>query len=106
MSDWYVWGAIAGIVLATILTRSSLLVVGLHARLPPAIEAALRYAPACALTSVIVPDLLYQGGELQLAFDNYRLLAGVAGIAIFAAFRNTMGTIVGGMIAFWLLALS
>ena len=105
MSDWYVWGAIAGIVLATILTRSSLLVVGLHSRLPPAIEAALRYAPACALTSVIVPDLLYQGGELRLALDNYRLLAGLAGITIFAVFRSTMGTMIGGLIAFWLLAL-
>lgn len=106
MSDWYVWGAIAGVVLATIVTRSALLVVGLHARLPPAVEAALRYAPACALTAVIVPDLLYQGGELRLTFDNYRLLAGIAGIAIFAAFRNTIGTIVGGMIVFWLLALT
>jgi len=106
MSDAYVWGAIAGIVFATILTRSALLVVGLHARLPKAVEAALRYAPACALTAVIVPDLLYLNGELRLALDNYRLLAGLAGIAIFAAFRSTMGTIIGGMFVFWLLALT
>jgi branched-subunit amino acid transport protein len=100
---WYLWLAIAAITLATFLTRSSLHLIGSQLRLPPQLEVALRYAPACALTAIIVPDLFLSQGVLDLSLGNTRLLAGVAGVAIFAASRSTIGTIAGGMLAFWLL---
>lgn len=103
MIDGYVLGAIAGLVLATFLTRSTLLLFGSSLLLPPALEAALRYAPACALAAIIVPDLLLQNGVPAWTPDNHRLLAGIAGAAIFVAFRNTFATIIGGMATFWLL---
>jgi branched-subunit amino acid transport protein len=40
---------------------------------------------------------------VRLGLDNPRLLAGVAGTAIFVLSRSTIGTIVGGMAAFWVL---
>jgi len=103
MIELYVLGAIAGISLATFVTRSALLLFGSTLQLPPALEAALRFAPACALAAIIVPDLLLQGGEPVWSLDNHRLLAGAAGTLLFVAFRNTFVTIIGGMCVFWLL---
>jgi branched-subunit amino acid transport protein len=103
MIELYVFGAIAGIAVATFVTRSGLLLFGSTLQLPPALEAALRFAPACALAAIIVPDLLLQNGAPVWSLDNDRLLAGIAGAAIFVAFRNTFGTIIGGMVVFWFL---
>jgi branched-subunit amino acid transport protein len=101
MSDLQVWLAIAGITLATVLARSSLHLIGARLQLPPRVESALRYAPACALTAIIVPELLLVGGTLQGDWGNPKLVAGIASIAIFAVIRSTLGTIFGGMAAFW-----
>jgi branched-subunit amino acid transport protein len=102
MSDLQVWLAIGGITLATVLARSSLHLVGARLQLPARVESALRYAPACALTAIIVPELLLSGDHLQLTWSNPRLVAGLASIAIFATTRSTLGTIFGGMAAFWI----
>lgn len=101
--DLYTLGAIAGVTLATLIARSTLLLLGSALRLPPAVESALRFAPACALAAIIVPSLVFVDGTLDVSWHNHRWLAGLAGVAIFAAFRSTIGTIVGGMAAFWLL---
>jgi branched-subunit amino acid transport protein len=102
MSELEIWLSFVCITLATVLTRSGLLLAGRRLVIPPRIESALRYAPACALAAIIAPDLLVTDSMLSLGPDNPRLLAGVAGIGIFALTRSTIGTIVGGMIAFWL----
>jgi branched-subunit amino acid transport protein len=102
MSDLQVWLAIAGISLATVLARSTLHLAGTRLRLPPGVESALRYAPACALTAIIVPELLLVGGSLQPALSNPKLIAGLASVVIFAASRSTLGTIFGGMAVFWI----
>ncbi len=96
-------GAIAGITVATFVARSTLLLIGLSLRLPPAIEAALRFAPACALAAIIVPDLLFAGGPADLHWPNHRLLAGLAGAVLCIVLRSVIGTIIGGMTVFWLL---
>lgn len=103
MSELYVLGAIAGITFATFATRSALLLFGSALELPPSLEAALRFAPACALAAIIVPDLLLQGGQPVWSLENHRLLAGAAGVLLFVAFRNTFVTILGGMAVFWAL---
>ncbi len=99
----YIWLVIAAITLATFLTRSSLHLVGTHWELPPRLEAALRYAPACALAAIVLPDLLYSQGQLHFGFDNLRLVAAAAAAALFLATRSALGTIVGGMAVFWIL---
>lgn len=103
MTDLYALGAIAGITAATFIARSTLLLIGLSLRFPPAVEAALRFAPACALAAIIVPDLLFADGVADPTWGNHRLLAGIAGAALFVAFRSVIGTIAGGMAVFWLL---
>jgi branched-subunit amino acid transport protein len=102
-NEVYVWLTILGITLATFITRSGLLVLGARLQLPPSLEAALRYAPACALAAIIAPELIYLEGSVPGGWDNPKLLAGLAGIAIFAAIRSMIATIVGGMAVFWLI---
>jgi branched-subunit amino acid transport protein len=104
MSPTEIWLSIAGITLATVLTRAGLLVLDVPVRLPPKVEMALRYAPVCALTGIIVPELLVaDGGAVELGWSNIRLFAACAAVAIFLTTRSVLGTIAGGMGVFWLL---
>ena len=103
MIDSYVLWAILGITLATPITRSGPHLLGARLRIPPAFDAALRFAPACALAAIIAPDLVFTGDTLNLTLENPRWVAGVAAAIIFATSRSMIATIVGGMTVFWLL---
>jgi len=103
MIEPYVWWAILGITFATFLSRSSLHLLGNRLQVPPTLESALRYAPACALAAILVPDLVFAGGQLDLSLDNPRWLAGIVSAVIFAANRSMIASISGGMAVFWLI---
>jgi branched-subunit amino acid transport protein len=93
---------IGGISLATFLTRAALHLTTADVRLSPQIEAALRYAPACALAAIIVPDLVVRDGAVVFSLANARLIGGCVSIVVFLATRSVIVTIAGGMAAFWL----
>ncbi|MFZ9708061.1 MAG: AzlD domain-containing protein [Steroidobacteraceae bacterium] len=97
------WLAFLGITFATFLTRSGLLVLGERLSIPPGVEAALRFAPACALAAIIAPDLVITPTGLDLSWDNARWVGGLVGLILFVAFRSIIWTIIGGMTAFWLI---
>jgi branched-subunit amino acid transport protein len=97
-----IWLAIGAITIASVLTRTLLLFVRPSFQFGPRANAALRYAPACALAAVVVPDLLYVEGALDLRLTNPRLVAGVFAVATFAFTRGTITTLVVGMAAYWL----
>ncbi len=101
MSDAYLWFAILGITLATVLARAGLHLAGQRVQIPPGLEAALRFAPACALAAIVAPDLVYLDGVMGLSPDNPRLLGGVAAAIVFAASRSMIATVSGGMVVFW-----
>jgi branched-subunit amino acid transport protein len=103
MSAADVWLAIAGITASTVLTRAAFLVINADVRLPSRVEAALRYAPVCALTGIILPELLVSDGRLVIGLENFRLLAAGAAVAIYLVTRSVLSTIAGGMGVFWLL---
>jgi branched-subunit amino acid transport protein len=65
-------------VLATFMTRAGLLLAGRHFKLSPRVEAALRYAPVCALAVLIVPEVVVQADTVNLSLANPRL-AGALG---------------------------
>lgn len=100
MSDLMIWITLAGLTLVTIATRAGFQLLPASWQLPPRMQRALRYAPACALAAIVAPDLLMLHGELHIAPDNARLWAGSIAIALFAVTRSMMLTIVGGMLAF------
>ena len=65
------------------------------------IHSALRYAPACALAAILVPDLVFVDQHLVLTPDNPKLIAGLASCLIFAFFRSMIGSLIGGMAVYW-----
>lgn len=97
MSDVEIWLVIASLVIATFIARSSFWLVGHRITLPKRVQEALRYAPACALAAIIVPDLLLNNGQIQISIDNPRLIAGIAATAFFLVKRNMLLTIIFGM---------
>lgn len=56
--DLYVYGAILLLTLCSVLTRAGFMLFGDYIPLPDGVRRALRYAPAAALTAIVVPDLL------------------------------------------------
>ena len=72
---------------------------------PETMRKALHYVPPAVLSALIFPELFLHDGKLNIAFDNYRLIAGL--IAVLAAWlsKNTLITIIAGMIALFVLRL-
>ena len=106
MSASEIWITIGLLTLATLIARSSLFLLGHAVRLPPKLLHALRYAPAAALAAIIAPDLLVQGGALNLSLMNPKLLAALGATLFFLSTRHLLGTIVVGMLMFSVLRMA
>jgi branched-subunit amino acid transport protein len=92
---------IVGLALSTLVTRTSFLVAGSRLRLSHRAEVALRYAPVCTLSAIIVPDVLFHGGvTLDLAPFNPRLIGVVASAIWLCWSRNIIGCLASGMAAY------
>lgn len=106
MSNMEIWGVIAVLTLATVITRSIVFMYPNSIKLPPKVQHALRYAPAAALAAVILPDLFYNSsGTFDLGLSNPKLLAGMAALVFCALTRRMFSTIVLGMAVFTALRL-
>ncbi|MEO0002939.1 MAG: hypothetical protein RLZZ22_631 [Pseudomonadota bacterium] len=87
IEGFWLWLAFGLLSATTFLTRGSFIMAGEKGRLPPALQRALRYAPAAALAALVAPDLLLVQGH-QLQPFNPRLLAGLAVIAVALRVRS------------------
>ena len=102
--DWYVYGAILLLTLCTLIARASYHLFGHRVPLGDGVRRALRYAPAAALTAIIVPILLpwSEPDSMSLVIDQ-RLFAALVAIWLFRKTRNVLIMIAGGMVAFWVM---
>jgi branched-subunit amino acid transport protein len=98
----YVYWAIALLALCSVITRAGYQLFGDYLPLSEGVRRALRYAPAAALTAIIVPDLLPWKAGVGPLLD-LRLLAGVVGIIVFLRTRSAVAVIVSGMVVLWIL---
>ena len=97
---------IVGLALSTFVTRTSFLVAVARGRLHPRIETALRYAPVCTLTAIIVPDVLMHAQHADFSLLNPRLI-GVLVSGLWLLFsRNIFGCLALGMAAYSLMRLA
>ena len=80
---------LAGMFLATYLTRASFLVFGHHLRFPPALKAALQHVPVAVLSAIVVPEALAPGGQLDLSAGN-PWLVGTIVAALVARFTGKL----------------
>ena len=71
--------------------------------IPAAMRRSLHYVPPAVLSAIIFPELFMRGGHMALEPGNTRLLAGIVAIAVAWFTRNTLLTILAGMVALGLL---
>jgi branched-subunit amino acid transport protein len=100
MNSLETWVTIVGLTLVTIVTRAGFLLVPQRYGLPGWLNRGLRYAPACALVAIIVPDLGLTGLDAHGLLGNARLLGMLAGIGVFLMSRSMLATIGVGMLVF------
>jgi branched-subunit amino acid transport protein len=74
---------------------------------PGTVRRALHYVPPAVLSAIVFPELFLRDGTLDLSFYNVRLLAGLVAIVVAWYSKNTLLTILVGMLALilfqWLL---
>lgn len=64
---------------------------------------ALRFVPPAVLTAIVVPELVFRSGQIDVSLSNFRLLAGVAATLMALKTKNTILTILAGMAALLIL---
>lgn len=93
---WTLW-VIVGLAVVTVVSRSFFFISSKPWQLPHWAQRGLQYAPIAALSAVVVPEIVMSQGELITTWQDARLFAAAAGIAIYFAKRNVLLTILGGM---------
>ncbi|MGB8982836.1 MAG: AzlD domain-containing protein [Anaerolineales bacterium] len=83
--------------------RFSLIYLFGRFQVPETLRKALHYVPPAVLSAIIFPELFLTDGAWNLALDNARLLAGLAAIVVAWFSKNTLITIIAGMVALFLL---
>ncbi|MBI5951130.1 MAG: AzlD domain-containing protein [Chloroflexi bacterium] len=73
--------------------------------IPETMRKALHYVPPAVLSAIVFPELIYPSpsNQLDISLGNTRLLAGVIAILVAWYTKNTLITILAGMIALFAL---
>jgi len=85
--------------------RFSLIYLFGRFQVPETMRRALHYVPPAVLSAIVFPELLLRDGTLYLSLENFRLVAGLFAIVVAWFSKNTLVTILAGMIALFLLQL-
>ena len=70
--------------------------------IPETVRRALHYVPPAVLSAIVFPELFLNNGALDVSPHNVRLLAGLVAIVVAWYSKNTLLTIVIGMLALFL----
>ena len=89
--------------LITFMMRFSLIYLFGRLEIPATLRKALRYVPPAVLSAIIFPELFMHDGAFNVSPENTRLLAGLVAIIVAWVSRNTLITILAGMLALFLL---
>ncbi|MBK7318669.1 MAG: AzlD domain-containing protein [Anaerolineales bacterium] len=100
MNIWLVM-VIGGLI--TFGMRFSLIFLFGRFEIPETMRKALHYVPPAVLSAIIFPELLYKANQIDFSFGNIRLLAGIVAILVAWYTKNTLLTILAGMLALLLL---
>jgi branched-subunit amino acid transport protein len=100
MTDLWTMAVIVGLAVVTVITRGFFVFSSRPWRLPSWAERGLQYAPIAALTAVVVPEVVMTQGHLIATWQDARIFGAAAGMAMFFWRRNTLLTIVVGMVVY------
>jgi len=95
--DLWMFGVIMGLSVVTVVARSFFFLSNQDWQLPHWAQRGLQYAPIAALSAVVVPEIVMSQGALITTWQDARLFAAAAGMAIYFAIRDVLLTIIGGM---------
>jgi branched-subunit amino acid transport protein len=95
---------IAGMAAVTVFIKAAIFMVGDRIVFPPLLKQALGFVPVTVLTAIIVPMVLAPGGKaLELSWHNPQLVASIVAIAVCAATRRQLLTIVVALAVFFMM---
>ncbi len=97
MDTLTVWALIFGLTLTSFCSRGAFISLLSNFTPPAPLQRALRLVPVAIFVSLVVPELLLVGGQLQFSPANAKLCAGLAAIAVAWRTRNTLLTLLTGM---------
>ena len=83
--------------------RFSLIYLFGRFEVPVTMRRALHYVPPAVLSAIIFPELFLRNGVLDISTGNIRLLAGLVAVLVAWYSKNTLLTIVVGMLALFLI---
>lgn len=104
MSSAVAWWTVV-LVVGALNYLSRLSFIALFARLdiPPVVARALRFVPAAMLTAIVVPAVVFTApATLAFSYTNPKLVAALAAAFLAWYTRSATVTMVGGMIALWI----
>ena len=99
-TDGWTLLAIAGLAAMTVLTRCFFFILERSWSLPGWAHRALQYAPVAALAGVVVPEVVMLNGQLVSTWQDARLFAALAGVAVYFWRRSVLLTLVLGMLVY------
>ncbi|MFV0664477.1 AzlD domain-containing protein [Denitromonas sp.] len=95
MDGIWLWVSFALVSMATHLPRGSFIVLGQRASLTPAVQGALRYAPAAALAAIVAPSVFVVDGDVQPF--NPKLAAALVVLVVTLRWKNPWLPFIVGM---------
>ncbi|WBY00148.1 AzlD domain-containing protein [Ramlibacter tataouinensis] len=96
-TDLWTLAVIVGLAGVTVLSRCFFFILERPWSLPDWARRALQYAPVAALAGVVLPEVVMTQGALVATWQDARLFATGAGIAVFFWRRSVLATLVVGM---------
>jgi branched-subunit amino acid transport protein len=93
------WLLIVGLAVSSFATRGAFILFLARLPIPAAVQRGLRFVPAAVFAALVIPDIALAGGGLRLGLDNPKLLAALVAGPVAWRTRNTLATIVAGMVA-------
>jgi len=100
--DMNLWLVMLSGGLITFGMRFSLIYLFGRFHVPETMRRALHYVPPAVLSALIFPELFLRAGVLTITPDNHRLMAGLVAVLVAWFSKNTLITILVGMIALFL----
>ena len=97
LTDGWTLLVIAGLAAVTVLSRCFFFILDRPWTLPGWIHRALQYAPVAALAAVVVPEVVMVNGHLASTWQDARVFAAVAGVAVYFWRKSVLLTLVLGM---------
>lgn len=88
-----------GVLAVTSFVPRASFILWLHrVRIPGYVQRALRFIPAAVFTGLVLPQLVFVDGTVDVGLHNAKLVAGFVAVGVAGMTRNPLATIVAGMV--------